>query len=202
MKAITIENPGKGYRLALQDIPQPVPASGEILIQVTAAGINRADLLQAQGGYPPPPGAPATLGMEASGIVAALGDGVTGWKKGDEICALMAGGGYAEYALAPQQCALPVPKGASLADAAALPEAYFTVWTNLMDAARLQPGERVLVHGGTSGIGTAAIQLLSALGHEVFTHRRRRQKVRRLPCLGRGPRHRLPDRRFRGRGEG
>ncbi len=146
-----------------------MPGPGEILIKVAAAGVNRADLMQAEGHHPPPPGAPDTLGMEVSGIVAILGEGVTGWKIGDPVCALMAGGGYAEYALAPQQCVLPVPGPVALADAAALPEAYFTVWTNLMDTARLQPGERVLIHGGTSGIGSAAIQLLSALGHEVFT---------------------------------
>ena len=136
---------------------------------MAAAGVNRADIHQADGNYPPPPGAPETMGLEISGTVTTLGPGVSGVKVGDEVCALLPGGGYAEYAVASALCLLPVPKGVSLRDAAALPEAFFTVWTNVFDSARLQPGETFLVHGGTSGIGTAAIQLMHARGHTVFT---------------------------------
>ena len=184
MKAIAIENAGPVYRLVLQEIPQPLPGRNEILIRNAASGINRADLMQAEGQYPPPPGAPATLGMEVSGTVAALGEGVDGLKLGDPVCALMAGGGYAEYALAPVECILPIPDGVALADAAALPEVFFTVWTNLMDSARLQPGEKVLTHGGSSGIGSAAIQLLAALGHEVFTTVGNADKAKACMALG------------------
>jgi NADPH:quinone reductase len=186
MKAIAIENPGADYRLVLRDLAQPIPGLGEILIRVAASGVNRADLMQAQGHYPPPPGVSETLGMEVSGTVAALGEGVEGVGVGDQVCALMAGGGYAEYALAPHQCVLPVPAGVSLQGAAALPEAYFTVWTNLMDSARLKPGDKVLVHGGTSGIGSAAIQLLAALSHEVFTTAGSAEKCRACVELGAG----------------
>ena len=170
MRAIAIENPGPDYRLVeLRDAPKPVPGPGEVLIRIAAAGVNHADLLQGQGKYPPPPGAPETLGMEVSGTVAELGPGVSGLAVGDPVCALLMGGGYAEYAAAPMECVLPIPAGIALADAAALPEVHFTVWTNLMDSARLKANESVLVHGGSSGIGTAAIQLLAALGHTVFT---------------------------------
>ncbi len=168
MKAIRVENPGAEYRLAVADIDRPAPKPGEVLIRVAAAGLNHADMIQAKGGYPPPPGAPDTLGLEVSGEIVETGAGVTDFKIGDKVCALLGGGGYAEYAAVSQLCVLPVPKGVSLIDAAALPEVHFTVWTNLMDAARLKSGERVLVHGGTSGIGTAAIQLCVARGHEVF----------------------------------
>jgi len=166
MKAIHVE---PGPKLVLAEIPKPVPAPGEVLIKVAAAGVNRADLAQAMGVYPPPPGASPTLGLEVSGTIEAVGEGVTGWRAGDAVCALLAGGGYAEYCVAPEQCLLPIPQGVSLIDAAALPEAHFTVWTNIMDAARLKPGESVLIHGGSSGIGTAAIQMLAAKGHKVFT---------------------------------
>lgn len=169
MTAIRVDQPGPGYRLVPAVIPRPAPGPGEVLIKVAAAGINRADLAQAAGAYPPPPGAPETLGLEVSGTIAARGGGVSGYANGEEVCALLAGGGYAEYVVAPTECLLPVPKGVSLIEAAALPEVHFTVWTNLMDAARLKPGESVLIHGGSSGIGTAAIQLLHARGHSVFT---------------------------------
>ena len=169
MKAIGIENPGPDYRLVLQKIPRPSAKAGEVLIKVAAAGLNHADLHQAKGGYPPPPGAPDTLGMEISGEIAELGEGVTQFKIGDKVCALVPGGSYAEYCAASAMCVLPVPKGVSLTNAAALPEVHFTVWTNLMDSARLAPGESVLIHGGSSGIGTAAIQLCAARGHKVFT---------------------------------
>lgn len=150
-------------------IPVPKPGAHEVLIKVAAAGLNRADLLQVQGFYPPPAGAPETLGMEASGIVVAVGASTTRWRVGDQVCVLVPGGAYAEYCTAHEGSVLPVPKGVSLVDAAALPEAYFTVWTNVMDRTRLQPGETFLVHGGSSGIGTAAIQLFAARGHRVFT---------------------------------
>jgi NADPH2:quinone reductase len=169
MKAIRVENPGPEYRLVSREAPKPEPKPGEVLIKVAAAGVNHADLAQAQGRYPPPTGASDILGLEVSGEIAAVGDAVTQFKPGETVCALLAGGGYAEYCTAPVECVLPVPRGIDVANAAALPEVYFTVWTNLFDAARLASGERVLIHGGSSGIGTAAIQLCSARGHEVFT---------------------------------
>jgi len=168
MKAIQVERAGAEIKLVVGEIARPEPRSGEVLIKVAAAGINHADLIQAKGGYPPPPGAPDTLGLEVSGEIVALGQGVTAWNIGDSVCALLGGGGYAEYAAVSELCVLPVPRGVSLIEAAALPEVHFTVWTNLMDAARLAPGERVLIHGGSSGIGTAAIQLCAARGHQVF----------------------------------
>ncbi len=168
MKAIAIDRPGAGYRLILQDMPTPQPGPGQLLIAVAAAGLNNADLLQARGSYPPPPGAPDTLGMEVSGTVAALGEGVAGFAPGDRICALLAGGGYAEFAVAPAVCVLPVPANVGLVEAAGLPEALFTAWTNIVDGARLKPGESLLVHGGTSGIGSLAIQIFAARGHTVF----------------------------------
>jgi len=168
MHAIRVENPGPDYRLVLAEEPRPQAGSGEVLIRVAAAGINRADLLQAQGRYPPPAGAPAILGLEVAGEIVACGAGVDDVHTGDTVCALLCGGGYAEYCAASVRSLLPVPRGVDTVDAAALPEVHFTVWTNLMDSARLAPGESVLVHGGTSGIGSAAIQLCAALGHKVF----------------------------------
>jgi putative PIG3 family NAD(P)H quinone oxidoreductase len=169
MKAIIVENPGRNYRLTLADAPAPQPGPGEVLIQVAAAGLNNADLLQARGAYPPPPGASPILGMEVSGIIAALGDGVRGFDVGDRVCALLPGGGYAEQAVAHAGSVLPVPDGVDLVEAAGLPEAAFTAWTNIMDAGRLQPSETLLVHGGTSGIGSLAIKMFAARGHRVFT---------------------------------
>lgn len=169
MKALV---PGKidgAAAAVIEDIAVPQPGPHEVLIKVAAAGINRGDLMQVSGMYPPPAGAPQTLGLEASGTVVAAGAGVARWRAGDEVCVLVAGGGYAEYCIAHEGSSLPVPKGVSLIDAAALPEAYFTVWTNVVDRARLKAGETLLVHGGSSGIGTAAIQLFAARGHEVFT---------------------------------
>jgi len=187
MKAIAIENPGKDYRLLVADIPTPKPKGGEVLIKVFAAGLNHADMAQGAGRYPPPPGAPDTLGMEASGEIVEVGAGVTTHKVGDKVCALMAGGGYAEFAVASEKCLLPVPKGVSVIDAAALPEVHFTVWTNLMDSARLKPGETVLIHGGTSGIGTAAIQLCFARGHKVFSTAATAEKCAVIERLGGHP---------------
>jgi putative PIG3 family NAD(P)H quinone oxidoreductase len=168
MHAIEVRNPGPQYTLTVVDRDRPKPGPGEILIKTLAAGLNRADLLQAKGLYPPPPGAPLTLGLEVSGEVAEIGAGVGDFKLGDAVCALLTGGGYGEYAVAARECVLPVPRGISIRDAAGLPEAFFTVWTNLYDSARLGPGDSVLVHGGSSGIGTAAIQLCAAQGLQVF----------------------------------
>jgi NADPH:quinone reductase len=169
MTAIAIERMPEGAKLIPSEIAVPTPGPGQILIKVKAAGVNRADMLQVLGHHPPPPGAPSTPGLEAAGTIVALGSGISGWKAGDDICALLPGGGYAEYAIATEPCCLPVPKGVSLSDAGGVPEVYFTVWSNVFDTARLKPGETFLVHGGSSGIGTAAIQLMAARGHRVFT---------------------------------
>jgi NADPH2:quinone reductase len=184
MKAIAIENPGKDYRLVMVDIPTLKPHAGEVLIKVGAAGLNHADMAQGAGRYPPPPGASDTLGMEASGEIVEVGAGVTNYKVGDKVCALMGGGGYAEYAIASEKCLLPIPKGVSVTEAAALPEVHFTVWTNLMHSARLKAGETVLIHGGTSGIGTAAIQLCAARGHKVFSTAATAEKCAIIEKLG------------------
>ena len=165
MQAIEIENPGPTYRLKLGNIACPQPGTDQVLIKVAAAGVNRADLHQGRGAYPPPPGAPETLGMEVSGHVV---EDTGPYKKGDAVCALLGGGGYADYAVADLSSVLPVPPSLDLVDAAALPEALFTAWTNIMDTCRLQPGESLLVHGGTSGIGVIAIQMFASLGHTVF----------------------------------
>lgn len=169
MKAIAIESPGPHYRLVLNEIAEPRPGKGQVLIRTAAAGLNNADLLQARGKYPPPPGASPILGMEISGTVAALGDDVDGWKIGDPVCALLPGGGYAEFAVADVGVLSPVPAAIDLVEAAGLPEAAFTAWTNIVDTGRLQPGETLLVHGGTSGIGSLAIQIFAGRGHRIFT---------------------------------
>ena len=169
MKAIAIENPGPHYRLVLQEVPVPRPGAGQVLIRNIAAGLNNADLLQARGLYPPPPGASPILGMEVSGVITEIGPDVTDWKSADTVCALVSGGGYGEYVIADAGCLLPVPQTIDLVEAAGLPEAAFTAWTNIMDTGRLQPGESLLIHGGTSGIGSFAIQLFAARGHRIFT---------------------------------
>jgi len=184
MRTIQIETPGKGYRLAVAVAPRPKPGPGEVLIQVAGAGLNNADLLQARGLYPPPPGASPILGMEVSGVVAELGEGISGWKAGDRICALLPGGGYAEYAVADAGCLLPVPETVDLVEAAGLPEAAFTAWTNIMDTGRLGPSENLLIHGGTSGIGSLAIQIFAARGHRVFTTAGSDEKCRAARALG------------------
>jgi NADPH:quinone reductase len=158
--------PGAPLRLA--EAPEPTPGPRQILIKVAAAGVNRPDLMQRAGLYPPPPGAPDTLGLEAAGEVVGLGEGVARWKLGDQVTALLPGGGYAEYALADEGSALPVPAGLSLLEAAALPEAVFTVWANVFEGGALEAGEGLLVHGGASGIGTTAIQMARAAGARVF----------------------------------
>lgn len=167
MRAVVVNEPGGVDALEVVDVPDPEPGPGEVLIRVRAAGVNRADLLQRQGLYPPPPGASDVLGMECSGAIAALGEGVRGFAVGDPVCALMAGGGYAELAAVPAGQVAPVPRGVDVLDAAGLMEAACTVWSNVVMTGRLQPGETLLVHGGASGIGTAAIQVAWALGARV-----------------------------------
>lgn len=159
--------PPSVMRIAQTTVPTPAP--DEVLIQVAYAGVNRPEVAQRQGLYPPPPGASPILGLEVSGHIAAVGAGVRSWQVGDAVCALVNGGGYAEFVTAPQGQVLPVPKGLSLAEAAALPENHFTVWSNVFERGRLQAGESLLVHGGSSGIGLAAIQVAHARGAKVYT---------------------------------
>ena len=168
MRVIEIAQPGAPSVLKTGRRDKPRAESGEVLIKVAAAGINRPDVFQRQGLYPPPPGASDIPGLEVAGIVAEVGEGVKGWCAEDRVCALVSGGGYAEYVNAPAEQCLPVPAGFSFIEAAALPETFFTVWTNVFGRGRLQPGESLLVHGGTSGIGTTAIQLATALGSTVY----------------------------------
>ncbi|MFI6277493.1 NAD(P)H-quinone oxidoreductase [Streptomyces sp. NPDC050988] len=167
MKAVTITQPGGPEVLKWTEAPDPVPSDGEVLIQVAASAVNRADLLQRQGFYDPPPGSSPYPGLECSGRIAALGAGVSGWAVGDEVCALLSGGGYAEKVAVPAGQLLPVPEGVGLDKAAALPEVTCTVWSNVFMIAHLRPGETLLVHGGASGIGTMAIQLAKAVGAKV-----------------------------------
>jgi putative PIG3 family NAD(P)H quinone oxidoreductase len=168
MAAVEISTPGGPEVLRLTERPTPQPRSGEVLIRVAAAGVNRPDALQRAGAYPPPPGASDLPGLEVAGTIAALGEGVDEWKVGDAVCALTPGGGYAAYCITPAPQCLPVPKGLSMVEAASLPETFFTVWTNVFDRVKLAPGESFLVQGGSSGIGVAAIQMTKALGHQVF----------------------------------
>jgi len=167
VRVVTISTPGGPDVLVESELPDPVPRTGEVLIDVAAAGVNRADILQRQGRYPPPPGAPTWPGLEVSGTVGALGPGVSGWSVGDRVCALLSGGGYADRVAVPASQLLPVPPGLDLVDAAALPEAVCTGWSSLVDAGRLSPDEWVLVQGGSGGVGTVAIQLAVALGARV-----------------------------------
>ncbi|MCP3787715.1 NAD(P)H-quinone oxidoreductase [Micromonospora sp. A3M-1-15] len=183
MHAITIPKPGGPEALVWAAVPDPEPGPGEVVVEVRASAVNRADLLQRQGQYPPPPGAPAYPGLECAGVVAALGPEVTGWAVGDEVCALLAGGGYAERVAVPAGQLLPVPAGVDLVDAAALPEVACTVFSNVVQLARLGEGETLLVHGGGSGIGTFAIQLGVALGATVVVTARA-AKHERLRELG------------------
>jgi NADPH:quinone reductase len=168
MRAIEIEKSGGPEVMKIGRRPTPKPQRGEVLIQVAAAGINRPDVGQRRGLYPPPPGASDVLGLEVSGTVAALGEDVTAWKIGDAVCALVSGGGYAEYCTAPQGQCLPKPSNLSFIEAASLPETFFTVWANLFGPSGLRPGDSVLVQGGSSGIGVTAIQLARAFNHQVF----------------------------------
>ena len=167
MKAIGIKTPGGPEVLQLAELPVPKPVRGQVLVKVHGAGVNRPDILQRQGGYPPPPGAPATPGLEIAGEVVGLGEGVARYGIGDKVCALVPGGGYAQFCVVAEDNALPVPPGFSMIEAAAIPETYFTVWTNVFDRARLQAGETILIHGGSSGIGTTTIQLAKAFGSKV-----------------------------------
>jgi len=167
VKAITLPQPGGPEALVLDDVPDPMPRPGEVVVEVVAAGVNRADVMQRQGHYDPPPGSSAYPGLEVSGRIAQLGDGVDGWSVGDEVCALLTGGGYAEKVTVPVGQLLPVPAGVSLEDAAALPEVACTVWSNIFMTANIQPGEVLLVHGGGSGIGTMAVQLGREVGARV-----------------------------------
>jgi putative PIG3 family NAD(P)H quinone oxidoreductase len=184
MHAIVIEKPGEPDVLRWTEVPDPVAGPGEVLLDVVAAGINRADISQRQGFYPPPPGAPEYPGLEASGRITALGEGVTGWNVGDEACALLAGGGYAERVAVPAGQLLPVPKGVSLVEAASLPEVACTVWSNVFMLGRLREGESFLVHGGSSGIGTMAIQLAKARGARVACTAGSAEKLERCRELG------------------
>ncbi|KRF12411.1 NADPH:quinone oxidoreductase [Nocardioides sp. Soil797] len=169
MRAVIVTEPGGPEALTVTDLPDPEPGPGEVLVKVAATAVNRADTLQRQGFYPPPPGASDVLGLECSGTVVGVGEGVTDWQDGDKVCALLAGGGYADLVAVPAGQLMPVPEGVSLVDAAAIPEVACTVWSNVFMAAGLQPGEKFLVHGGAGGIGTFAIQLASALSAKVFT---------------------------------
>ncbi len=168
MKAITLPTHGDASALVLADVPTPEPARGEVRIRVTAAGVNRADVMQRMGFYEPPAGASPYPGLEVSGTIDALGENVDGWVVGDEVCALLSGGGYAEQVTVPAGQVLPVPAGITLADAAALPEVVSTVWSNVFMTANLLPGQTLLVHGGSSGIGTMAIQLAREVGARVI----------------------------------
>ncbi|MCJ8209417.1 NAD(P)H-quinone oxidoreductase [Mucilaginibacter sp. RS28] len=170
MKAVIITQPGGPEVLQLQERPKPLPAEHEVLIKVAAAAINRPDVAQRKGNYPPPAGAPVDIpGLDIAGTVAVVGSKVTRWKVGDQVCALVSGGGYAEYCTAPEGQCLPVPTNLTMIEAASLPETFFTVWSNVFDRGQLQPGESLLVHGGSSGIGVTAIQLAKALGSTVYT---------------------------------
>ncbi|HSJ68873.1 MAG TPA: NAD(P)H-quinone oxidoreductase [Anditalea sp.] len=169
MRAIIITEPGDPEVLQIREIPKPTPKADEILIEVVAAGINRPDIAQRKGRYPAPKGAPTDIpGLEVSGRIVELGEEVIGFNIGDEVCALLAGGGYAEYAVAPYQQCLPIPKGISIEDAASLPETFFTVWNNIFDIGNFKKGETVLIHGGSSGIGVSGIQMIKAMGGNVY----------------------------------
>lgn len=187
MRAVEIRTPGPPDVLQLCERPVPVPAAGEVLIRVAAAGVNRPDCLQRRGLYPPPPGASDLPGLEVAGVVAAVGTDATAPAIGERVCALLAGGGYAEYCVVPAVQCLPVPRGFSLVEAAAIPESFFTVWSNLFERGNLKAGETVLVHGGASGIGTTAIQLARAFGAAVFATVGNAEK--RSLCLRLGARH-------------
>ncbi len=184
MTAIEISTPGGPEVLQPVQRPLPEPAAREVLIEVAAAGVNRPDAMQRAGAYPPPPGASDLPGLEVAGTVVACGEEVTAWQLGDTVCALVSGGGYAEYCLAPETQALPVPAALSMLEAAALPETAFTVWTNVFERGRLQAGEVLLVHGGSSGIGTIAIQMATALGARVLTTAGSDEKCRACEELG------------------
>ncbi len=197
MRAIVFDAPGDPGVMRIADVPKPEPGPNDVLIRVQAAGVNRPDVAQRQGTYPPPPDANPRLGLEVAGTIAATGSNVAGHAVGDAVCALVNGGGYAEYALAPAGQCLPWPAGYDAIRAAALPETFFTVWANLFGHGRLVAGETALIHGGTSGIGTTAIQLAKGARLHGHHHRRRPGQSPRLPAPRRRPRHRLPRAGFR-----
>ncbi len=184
MRCVEITQPGGPEVLRPARRPAPVPGPGEILVEVAAAGVNRPDTLQRQGRYDPPPGASDLPGLELSGTVIAIGEGVEDWASGDRVCALVAGGGYADYCAVPAVQALPVPGPLSMVEAAAVPETFFTVWTNVFERGALKRGETLLIHGGSSGIGTTAIQLAKAFGATVFTTAGSDDKCRACEELG------------------
>ncbi len=184
MHAITITEPGGPEVLQWTEVPDPTPDAGEVLLDVAATALNRADVQQRQGNYPPPPGASDILGLECSGVIAELGEGVTGWNVGDEVCALLAGGGYAQRVAVPATQLLPLPDLVSLEDAAALPEVACTVWSNVVMTAGLRAGEVLLVHGGGGGIGTHAIQVAKAMGATVAVTAGSAEKLERCQELG------------------
>jgi NADPH2:quinone reductase len=173
-----------GEKLTLHEIEKPSPGPAQVLIRVHAAGVNRPDLIQRAGKYPPPPGAPTTMGLEVAGVIEAVGEGVTRWKSGDSVCALVPGGGYAEYALAHEGSAMPLPESLSFVEAAGLPETVLTVWNNVFHMAQLKPGEAFLVHGGASGIGTTAIQLATNWGATVYATAGTEEKRQLCETLG------------------
>lgn len=184
MRYVAIREPGPPDVLVPAEGPLPAPGAGEVLVEVAFAGVNRPDCLQRSGAYPPPADASPIVGLEVAGRIAALGDGVTGWKVGDDVCALTPGGGYAEYCTTPAGFCLPPPPGLSLAEAACVPENYFTVWYNLFDRIRFAAGESVLIHGGTSGIGLTAIQLCKAFGAVVIATAGSPEKVAFCRAMG------------------
>ncbi len=184
MNAISIREPGGPEVLSLVEIERPEAGLGQILVKVAAAGVNRPDILQRQGGYPPPAGAPLTPGLEVAGEVVALGQGVSRYRLGDKVCALVPGGGYAEYAVVAEDNALPVPAGLSMIEAAAIPETYFTVWTNVFQRGELKAGEKLLIHGGSSGIGTTALQLAKQFGAYVIVTAGSDEKCKQCLALG------------------
>jgi len=184
MRCVEISTPGPPEALKLVERPDPVAGRGDVLIRVAAAGVNRPDVMQRRGLYPPPPGASDLPGLEVAGVVESLGEGVTDWRIGDRVCALVSGGGYATLCVAPAPQCLPVPAGMDLVTAAAIPETFFTVWTNVFDRGRLRSGETALFHGGSSGIGTTAIQLASARGARVLATAGSDEKCRACERLG------------------
>lgn len=184
MHAITIPEPGGPEALVWDEVPDPVPGEGEVLVEVAAGAVNRADILQRQGLYDPPPGASPYPGLECSGRITAIGTGVSGWAVGDEVCALLSGGGYAEKVAVPAGQLLPVPESVGLTRAAALPEVVCTVWSNVFMISHLRPGETLLVHGGSSGIGTMAIQLARAVGARVAVTAGTAEKLEACARLG------------------
>jgi NADPH2:quinone reductase len=184
MKVIEVPQPGGPEALVLAERPLPRPAPGEVLIKVAAAGLNRADVLQRRGFYPSPPGAPSNPGLEVAGKIAGVGSAVTDFEAGDAVCALLQGGGYAEYCCVDAGQVLPIPGSLDMIEAASLPEAMFTVWSNVFGFGRLQPAQTLLVHGGSSGIGVTAIQLAAALGHTVFATAGSAEKCRFCESLG------------------